>query len=197
MNTLIQAFKFGNDNPNLVSWLYIIFILNEERYRRNRKKNPKWVCLDEKGLCDQQWRNERMSIESKSCSILPRLLACCALLSSDDPSGIYSDPSDRGTGKSALQAPKVKKTISASQISTGPVPVWPWCEESPEEERIQDFYFLFYFSLQSWMNTFCHLSRVQILSTWREEKAVMFYSQWLSSIYPQKKMKYSRMLHFQ
>lgn len=78
-----------------------------------------------------QWKKNNLQPLNDQIKVfqnLPLLLVCCELLSIVDHEGIYFDPNGRVTGKIALRAPEVRKTVSASLITKGPI-VWP-CSNS-------------------------------------------------------------------
>lgn len=82
--------------------------------------------------------------EIKVYQSLPLLLVCCELLSSVDQEDIYFDPNGRVTGKIALRAPEVRKTVSASLITKRPI-VWPCSNSSTYNDWSQVFDLIFFY----------------------------------------------------
>lgn len=82
--------------------------------------------------------------EIKVYQSLPLLLVCCELLSSVDQEDTYFDPNGRVTGKIALRAPEVRKTVSASLITKRPI-VWPCSNSSTYNDWSQVFDLIFFY----------------------------------------------------
>lgn len=89
-------------------------------------------------------KSQPLNDEIKVYQSLPLLLVCCELLSSVDQEDIYFDPNGRVTGKIALRAPEVRKTVSASLITKRPI-VWPCSNSSTYNDWSQVFDLIFFY----------------------------------------------------